>query len=372
MISVSTVTSAIVRPPVASAAASQYSVAPRAFTEIRFPFRSATEVISPDSQSDVEIINGVATGEPVEAAGTGTEMIDLALGVSRGWSARSDSEGRYELGVLPGNLRFFPRHRISEEPLWSVRGPAMTMPVEAGKTYNDVNFTITRNPTVTGTVLGPDGTPVAGAEVGTITRMGVGDVPLPTFFPTRSAADGTYALQAVRTVVDNGYSSWGFVARDTSRGLAGMALPDSVDGPVDIQLQPGAWLLARIVNRDDEPMAGIAVGLKLADFREYPRVMPAGVSDAEGFVRIGPIPPGVDCAVELGGPLRRFFFNQYEVGDTVQRLEPGEERQLPPIILDPRGRSVSGTVVDTEGNPVRDALVFGDRLGPPAISGNDG
>lgn len=321
-------------------------------------------------------ISGVCTdaetGEPVEAAGIGSEMIDLATGVSRGWSAQSDSDGRYELHVLPGNLRFFPRHRMSEEPIWSVRGPAVTMPVEAGKTYDDVNFTVTRDPTVTGTVLGPDGTPVAGAEVGTITRMGVGDVPLPTFFCTRSADDGTYAMEAVEVLVRNGYSSWGFVARDISRGLAGMALPDSVDEPVDIQLQPGAWLLTRIVNRDDQPMTGIAVGLKLADFREYPRVMPAGVSDAEGFVRIGPIPPGIDCAVELGGPLRRFFFNQYEVGDTVQRLEPGDERQLPPIIIDPRGRSVSGTVVDTEGNPVRDALVFGDRLGPPAISGNDG
>ena len=321
-------------------------------------------------------ISGVCTdaetGAPVEAAGTGSEMIDPATGVERGWSAQSDSDGRYELHVLPGNLRFFPRHRMSEEPLWSVRGPAMTMPVEAGKTYDDVNFTVARDPTVTGTVIGPDGEPVAGAEVGTITRMGVGDVPLPTFFCTRSADDGTYAMQAVEVLVRAGYCCWGFVARDTSRGLAGMALPDNVDGPVDIRLQPAAWLLTRIVNRDDEPMAGIAVGLKLADFREYPRVMPAGVSDAEGFVRIGPIPPGIDCAIELGGPLRRFFFNQYEVGDTVQRLEPGEERQLPPIILDARGRSVSGTVVDSEGHPVRDALVFGDRLGPPAIAGADG
>ncbi len=318
------------------------------------------------------VVTASDTGEPIEGVAVYGITTGERAGTSRFWHAFSDGEGRYELRVLPGDLQLFAHHRMEDEPLWIVHGLNRMLSVEAGKTHDGIDFSLYIEPTVTGTITDPEGVPVAGAQVGTINRISHGDVPPRTFFSTRSAEDGKYALQASEGGVRAGYCCWGFVARDTSRGLAGMALPDNVDGPVDIRLQPAAWLLTRVVNRDDEPMPGVPVGLKTADFSERTRAMPAGVSDEEGFVRIGPIPPGVDCAIELGEELSQFFINEHEIGDTVQRLEPGEERQLPPIIFDPRGRSVSGTVVSSEGKPVMDALIVGDGAARPAIAGADG
>ena len=317
-----------------------------------------------------------ATGAPLEGVEVYARMTKYPPGVVRDWCVWSDARGRCQLHTPAGELELYPQTRIGDSPLWSISPSEKMITVEARQLYDDVDFTVTVHPTVTGTVIGPDGEPVAGAEVGTVNRMGYSDVLPREFFCTRSAADGTFAMQVFASrAMREGNARLFVIARDASRGLAALVAPDVIDDPIQVQLQPGAWLLTRVVNRDGEPMPGVPIGVKMGEFGEasqFERTMPGGVSDAQGFVRVGPIPPDADCAIEMGHALQRFFFNESEVGAELFRLAPGEERQLLPIIIDPRGRSVTGTVLDADGQPVRDALVFGDSTVIPAITGEDG
>jgi len=322
------------------------------------------------------VITDGQTGQPVESLSIDGRMTKYPPGAVRWWNRWTDAEGWYELQVSPGDLEMYPRSRIGEAPLWSISPSEKMLTVEAGQTHEDVDFTVTMHPTVRGTIIGPDGEPFAGAEVGTVNRMGYMDVPPREFFCTRSAADGTFAMQVFASrQIREGNARLFVIGRDASRGLAGLAAPDVMDDPIQIKLQPAAWLLTRVVNRDGEPMPGVPVGVKMGEFGEaaqFERTMPGGVSDADGFVRIGPIPPDADCAIEMGQALRRFFLNESDIGAELFHLAPGEERQLLPIIFDPRGRSVTGTVLDAERQPVRDALIFGDSTVTPAITGEDG
>ncbi len=317
-----------------------------------------------------------ATGAPVEGVELYARMTKYPPGAMRDWCVWSDARGRCQLRTPAGELELYPRTRIGETPLWSISPSEKMLTVETGQTHDGVDFTVTMHPKVTGSVIGPDGNPVAGAEVGTVNRMGYFDVPPREFFCTRSAADGTFAMQVFASrAMQEGNARLFAIARDASRGLAGLAAPEGLDGPIEIHLQPGAWLLTRVVNRDGEPMPGVPIGVKMGEFGEaaqFERTMPGGVSDAQGFVRVGPIAPDADCAIEMGQALRRFFVNESEVGAELFRLAPGEERQLLPIVFDPRGRSVTGTVLDAQGQPVRDALVFGDSTVVPAIADEDG
>ena len=316
------------------------------------------------------------TGDPVGGVRLYAYVLEPTPRIRRGWEVWSGPEGRYELRVPPGDVSVYPRVRIDEDPLWwTIDGPEGLIRIKSGEVHEGIDFTVNTEPTVTGTVIDPDGKPVPDAEVGSINRGWAVDVLPREFFCARSDESGAFAIQAIEGIVRKGYHSWGFIARDIPRGLAGMAMPDAIDDPIEIRLRPAAWLLSRVVNRDGEPVPGVPVGVKIGELGEYSdmaRTMPGAVSDEEGFVRIGPIPPETYCTIELGGSLRRFFFNENQIGAEMFCLDPGEERQLLPIIFDPRGRSVSGIVVDANGDAVRDALVFGDSTVTPAITGVDG
>ena len=265
----------------------------------------------------------------------------------------------------PENSNVTPRTRIGERPLWSSPVEKM-LTVAAGQTHADVDFTVTMHPTVTGTVIGPGGEPVAGAEVGTVNRMGYMDVPPREFFCTRSAADGTFAMQVFASrQMREGNARLFVIARDAFRGLAGLAAPDVMDDPIQIKLQPAAWLLTRVVDRDGEPMPGVPIGVKMGEFGEaaqFERTMPGGVSDAEGFVRVGPIPPDADCAIEIGAGLRRFFPSRESGGRRAVRLAAARSANLLRSSSIPEA-DVTGTVLDADGQRVAIACL-GDSTSP--------
>lgn len=310
------------------------------------------------------------TGDPLQGVEIYARTPGYPTGHTYSNTVCTDQDGVYTLHVPPGEIGMHPRGR-SDPPLWGLSSPSSRfVQVREGDVVTDIDFTVELRPTVKGRVLRPDGQPAAGVEVGAITRIGYGGIPPRRFFEPRTDEAGRFKLQVVESRAFG--PPFGVVARDVEQGLAGMVLAEEVSETMEIRLQPGAWLASRVINSEGRPVPNITVGVKIGDFRQHTRTMPGGRSDQDGQLKIGPLPPGVDLALELGEALERFFVNELEAGNELFNLTPGEEREVGPLIVDPRGRTVRGWVSNSEQQAVADALVFGDSVVHPAVTNAEG
>ena len=117
------------------------------------------------------------------------------------------------------------------------------------------------------------------------------------------------------------------------------------------------------MDTEGRPVAGVACTVQVGgpDRKEYPfpgeNALPCtGVSDEQGLVRLGPLPPRYPVIFAPGaGPM--LAEDPWEpLGEFTP--EPGEVIELSPLVLDPRGRTLEGRVVDADGNPVAGATVL--------------
>src|SRR5262249_28023982 len=133
--------------------------------------------------------------------------------------------------------------------------------------------------TFTGTVLGPDGKPLAGARA----------------FGLNGPVWDREALKTAEFTV-RGFSprrSWDVLFRHPEKGLVGVAqAPKESGGSVTVRLEPGAAVTGRLVDADGKPRAGVELevfcGLKKDLYWE--RVQ----TDREGRFRVGALPPGCE------------------------------------------------------------------------------
>jgi hypothetical protein len=73
-------------------------------------------------------------------------------------------------------------------------------------------------------------------------------------------------------------------------------------------------------------------------------------------VLIGPLPAGLQLSVGVAYELRHLMpQNTWDRKEIT--LQPGETYELPPLMLDPEGRAIEGTLQDTDGNPLPGAQV---------------
>ncbi|MGD8239253.1 MAG: carboxypeptidase-like regulatory domain-containing protein, partial [Armatimonadota bacterium] len=127
--------------------------------------------------------------------------------------------------------------------------------------------------------------------------------------------------------------------------------------PVSILLTEGSGVTTRILDPEGNPLPGIetSVWLTPRDLGGFagPR------SDQDGNLVIAPLPAGV--ALRIRAPSEISHLALEEVWRQEVKLTPGIMHELPPMVFDMDGRSVSGIVQDEAGEPVAGAKVAAFR-----------
>ncbi len=219
---------------------------------------------------------------------------------------------------------------------------------------------------VSGTVLGPDRKPVAGAEVNLSRSMG-GGIGGEAFrmitregataddegrFEFKSVSPGTISLSA-------GAAGW----QDAK--LDGIEVPQGKDVEgLELPLKRGASISGRVLAPDGRPVIGAQVGPVTDD--PDPIRMGGAMSDGDGWYRVDGLAPG-RLSIEA---------THDDYVRTVKELEARPGSNALNLQFE-GGQEVSGTVTDSAGAPiagawVRLAAAGRDWGGPETKSGADG
>jgi hypothetical protein len=237
--------------------------------------------------------------------------------------------------------------------------PAQTIEIAEGDEKNGLDFTVGSPPRARGRVLWPDGTPAAGVLVDLSgMHLPTGRTGAPRV-PQRTGPDGKFKLGlGLQEGVLTGNRPLAVVATEAERGLAGYAVLADPALLLEIQLAPAAFLTVQASDPRGQPVAGVHLyGQWQTGGDNSPLLhLLEMVSDAQGHVRIGPLPAGQVWLTVSG-------YDEYYMGDKGWPAADGwlkltaGEQALPPLRIDRRGLSVSGSVVDGEGRPVAGAVV---------------
>jgi RNA polymerase sigma factor (sigma-70 family) len=290
-------------------------------------------------------VTDAASGQPIAGAE-----------ISAGWTfqkvVRTDVAGSYRMGGAPG----------PGVPDMYVRagGYALAVKEVRGNGEQRVDFALRRGGSVRGRIVDGNGAPKAGvyvaadADLGVVNGIGHND-----WRHARSGADGMFRITGL--VPDAQYAllvrhrGWATLAFQ----LPGAVDPDKAMDVGDLQLEPPAVLVGRVVDAESRGIADAGVDLTgtnddydrmLALRQGGERRVPYHVSnrqvrtDREGWFRIADLAGGTyDVSVSVRGGPRGGFEDL--------RVEPGRTTAGVEIRVD-LGRELAGTVVTDDGTPL--------------------
>lgn len=284
------------------------------------------------------------TGEPVP--GVGFSVQGPAHPPSGAWTAgaMTGPDGRYVIHVPAGK-----QHLGLANPV----PPGFHLPVQAGRELTvadgetvtiDVRLSRERKASpVRGQVLGPDGEPVAGAEVEVVSS----DSFRAAATPRRTDAAGAFTLEADLVAKP--------VLLRARRGtMATVDATPAVGGDtVTLRLKenvPGT-LTGRVLDAAGRPIAGAKASL--AEW-VYDSGTGRGqvVTDAQGRYTFAALWPNSRYSVHAEADGYGYAWTQLD------ELRPGQTAEVAPLVLETADQSVAGRVVDAKGAPVAGATVY--------------
>lgn len=286
---------------------------------------------------------------------------DALLDTGLGARATTDADGRYEMRLPPGEHRVHWFGSI-EEARGAEPAEGHQLELSADEVREDVDFVLSRKRRIALTVLGPDGTPATGVEV---LWDGRGQrVPQPGSEPLLTDAKGQVELLFGPTVEPWGNDVIAAYARDTERGLAGVALiQGETQDKAEITLAEGAWAVATAQTRDGEPIADVPLRLRYMAENQMRELLLQPVTDEGGHVRIGPLPPAFELGIGPSWEYDRRTLQPRGQSMPSETFEPGETREFGPYVMVPDGFTIRGIVIDEDGEPAEGVLVIcGDTL----------
>jgi len=275
-----------------------------------------------------------AAGRPVPKAWVSAALAQRQFGPSIA-NTRTGPDGRYELVAVPG-VRL--RVRASR---W-LKQFRRTVHTEEGKTYDLHDFVTKAGTTISGHVLSPQGKPVRGALVTTFAS--------PTGGRTKTDADGRFVLEnvepGVRCVV---------CAMDRKRRVGGSVevVPAESNGAaVNIQLGPFGTASGTVLSPRGRPLPGARITALARSGRRSWGAFASTESERNGRFVMAEIVP------DVGYELRVFAAGSRLEKPLRLRLSAGEHCNLGDICLSEYGTTISGTVTNWHGLPIRNAKVI--------------
>ena len=321
---------------------------PPVSTTIKLPAFGAGGPAGPDQVAPDEIAGLVvdAQGQPIEGVRTDP----------RGWASslkgvQTDAAGRFR---MEGTLRPAREFRFEKEGY----APVQFFDLAPGR----AGFVVVLDDRTAfeGRVLAPDGTPVPRATIDADggSRMLEGHERSSRFW-VRSDPDGRYRIHLAAGMYE---------FRVRVPGVGVLRLPRQVLAadevrPLDLQLEPGITLRARVVDAGDGSPVG---GFTLEDFH-YRGL--GGTADAEGRIEIDDMLPGLMefRSVEAKGYARWWSADaspKYQVSKPPNELTTGGSLEFPiergmarVTIQAERAVIIRGRVLDPDGKPRAGALV---------------
>ncbi|MEA3403048.1 MAG: carboxypeptidase-like regulatory domain-containing protein [Armatimonadota bacterium] len=275
----------------------------------------------------------------------------------------TDEDGHYRVHVLPGTGRIrwagdprFPHLEASRR--------SHVLEVAEGEVVTGADFVLSERPGFPAVVVDAEGQPLAGASVWLIS----GDY---TRGPETTDARGRVAFQPWWY----GGPSVLWAQRGDSVGFAPTGEPGE---PVTVVPRQGGWATITVRDQEGQPVAGVEMEAgagrgslvggpappePVAEAPGPPDEASAAVpgqwtTDESGVVRIGPLPAGIELTIRPISQWRRRLVDETWVRGIELTLEPGEERDLEPMVVNPDGRRLIGRVTDGGGEPVSGAWVM--------------
>jgi hypothetical protein len=318
---------------------------------IKLEFGATVRGVVTDGRTGQAVMGARIAAVP-ENAPIATTVCDCDFGNVR---ALTDSQGQFRLTGLSAG-----RHTV----VASVpgRGLARTVGVQGG---SSVELRLVPAPFLSGTVIDPDGRPLADAVVRAISsdpryesvveitdHLGRFDLGLPV--------QGEYSILARHRKFAPGFS--------TARGVIG----DKTAPRMTVAMALGKRIAGRLVSIDRQPLGGSVV-VKAIDGHTLPRAMQnaiSAVATPNGRFALDWAPRG---SLTLGITSRGFVPRDVQV--TLDRLDVG----LGDIVLN-KGRAIVGHVQDSAGAAVHGAQLVAQRDSPfgkgartvRSVSGRDG
>ncbi len=238
------------------------------------------------------------------------------------------------------------------------------MTVKEGDVLEGQNLATRLPRTIKGQVLLPDGQPATGAlltMLGGFEGRAMPDLQPEARFelrlPDLPTARGVVTYQSQPTLL----------VTEPTRNLAA-AIQSPFADSLTVTLQPAATVSVLIADEQNHPLPGFRVSVSYPMGEHSWMSQGSVVSDALVLVRLTLLPPGFKLRVTPDTTLQQLMVNDTALREAEFVLKPGEERQLPTIIVNPAGRSLNVFVGEADGKPVAGAQVYAPGAQTPALT----
>jgi hypothetical protein len=289
-----------------------------------------------------------------------------AAGAYPSSGVETDATGVFRLWVAPGKWQLNAQAGQPEHRNWRATQSPPVVEVAAGDQKEGLDFVFSPLPHAKGKVLLADGTSAAGVLVGLVRDLYERQTgSWEQRFPNKTGPDGSFDLELGEEYTPGQRQQTAVLAMQPDQGLVGLAVVADPAPLLEIRLAPGAYVTAQVSDSHDQPLAAVRVygwwywgqgpGPSLA--------LPEAVSDAQGHLKLGPLPAGT-VNLYVSGTDGAYMLDPAwpranNDGQRVQ-IDAGVPHELPPLRLDRAGRTVSGSVLDADGRPVEGAVVIAE------------
>jgi hypothetical protein len=266
--------------------------------------------------------------------------------ISNVMSATSGADGVARIRLLPGGYEI-------ESVLcdgYAYDGQRRTVAIEEGDTQRVV---LTLMPNVRGIVRDPEGQPVAGARV-RIVGAGRQEV--------TSDEQGRFEIVWDRQFQFRDALVFCLVAQYEPRNLATTMAIGRDATALDVKLQACPALVGRLTDPSGQGLtrAWAYVTLRVPNWGDTPLSEEVTAAGADGRFEIRAVPATGQCTLHVCA-------DAYGSQDTTVPVKTadGLSFDVGTLTLPPANLSVSGRVLDTRGNPVAGAMIYGWGKGQP-------
>jgi len=274
------------------------------------------------------LVKDVKTNQPIRNASIDICQTRTSFAAHVRFMAMTDERGVARISVLPGKCAI----SASCDGYDGSFGEYLVR-------STDTNFMIGLNPhsTVTGQVVYADGRAAEGVEVRVSTRE-----------TERKVTDrsGKFSIRFSEQNAQRGF----VIARDMKTGMAGIVDITEHEGPVTVVLKPAATVKGRVIDPDGNPVKTARISFTYSIPHYSSPVGNCLYTNENGQYELRAVPYAQEnfgYRVSASAPE---YSMTYFVKVDIQE-DKGDVIELPPLVLKPRNKTLSGVAVYEDGSP---------------------